>query len=347
VYSNPDYAFGGQSRMLRLIECIYDAAQDSTQWNVTLELIAEAIQGESIGLFAGFPNFHTPDLYAYANFPSGAWAAYSGYYAAINPIMERCESLFASDIPWASDLAVPNTALEKTEFYNDFFLPNDMHFSLGLRLEFDGLPAAALSCQRPKSSGAFSTQDKVAFQTLRPHLQRAFQLHHRISALEAKALGLETALDAHDHAVVGLDRRGIVCLSNPLALKMFAAGDGCAPILFRRPSGSPSRPTAAVNIPRPISRAFAELFRPTLMRDFIHSMKEDASSKQPAGPIPGASSTTSWPQPIHPRPPRPSAASANSMPLKSRYAVLRRRSGSQQDRPAPGRRWKTFGVGSN
>jgi len=72
------------------------------------------------------------------------------------------------------------------------------------------------------------------------------------------------------------------------------------------------------------------------MRAFFRSMKEAGSLKQPAGPIPGASSTTFSPPPHQPRPPRPSAASANSMPSKSRYAVLRQRSGSQQDRPAPG-----------
>jgi transposase len=66
----------------------------------------------------------------------------------------------------------------------------------------------------------------------------------------------------------------------------------------------------------------------------------------PAGPIPGASSTTSLPRPNRPPQPRPSIASANCMPSKSRCADRRPRSGSHPDKPAPGRSWKTFGAGS-
>ena len=230
MYANPEQAFGGQSKMLHLIDCIYDAAQNPALWPATLGMISEAVKGESIAIYAGFPDFRTPDVFAVANFTAGAWEAFNDYYATINPLMERCEALFQPETAWASDLAMPDAAFEKTEFYNDFFHPNDMHFCLGLRLEFKGLPAASLSCQRPKHAGAFSAQDKVVLETLRPHLQRAFQLHHRISALEAASMGLEAALDAHDHAVVGLDRRGNICLSNSLALNLLSAGDGLCSI---------------------------------------------------------------------------------------------------------------------
>lgn len=226
MYANPEDAFASPHRMFELIENIYAAAQDETLWPVVLASISSAIHGESIALFAGFPDFRTPDLYAHANFPTGFWQAFSGYYAQINPIMERCEAMFSPEIPWASELAIPDAELETTEFYNDFFQPHDMHYSLGLRLTFDGQPAAALSVQRSKRLGAFDDSAKFVFQTLRPHLQRAFQLHYRISNLEAKALGLETALEAHDHAVLGLDRNGNVCFSNLSAQALFARADG-------------------------------------------------------------------------------------------------------------------------
>ncbi len=226
MYANPEQAFGGQSKMLHLVECIYDAAQNPALWPATLRMISEAIKGESIAIYAGFPDFRTPDVFAVANFTAGAWEAFNDYYATINPLMPRCEALFKPDTAWASDLAMPDAAFEKTEFYNDFFHPNDMHFCLGLRLEFKGLPAASLSCQRPKHAGAFGAEDKIILETLRPHLQRAFQLHYRISALEATSMGLEAALDAHDHPVVGLDRQGHICLSNSRAIRLLAAGDG-------------------------------------------------------------------------------------------------------------------------
>jgi hypothetical protein len=109
-----------------------------------------------------------------------------------------------------------------------------------------------------------------------------------------------------------------------------------APIPSRQRPDSPSRPTGAESIRRPISRASREFSRPMRMRDFIRSMKEAGSSKRPAGPTPGASSTTSLPPPIRPPQPRPFAASANSMRSKDKCAALRRRFGSRQDKHEPG-----------
>jgi DNA-binding CsgD family transcriptional regulator len=226
MYSNPEHAFGGMSSMSALIERIYGSAQDATLWPVTLAAISEAVHGESIALYAGFPNFKTPDLHAIANCPSGAWEAFGAYYATINPIMESCLALLTPDTPWQSDQGISNASFEKTEFYNDFFSPYGMYFSLGCNLDFDDAPSASLSCQRPKHLGTFSSQDCLVIETLMPHLKRALQIHSKMSSLEAAALGLEAALDLHDHALVGVNWQGKVCLNNSMALDLFAAGDG-------------------------------------------------------------------------------------------------------------------------
>lgn len=219
--------------MLDLIESIYACAQDATLWPNAIASVAAAINGESIALFADFPSFRTPTLFALANFSAGGWSAYNDYYAAINPIMPACEKLFTSDEVFISHWSVPDSALEKTEFYNDFFLPYDMHYSMGLQIDLPNLPSARLSCQRPKAMGAFDQTDSLIFQTLQPHLRRALLLHHRIHQLEANTLGLQTALDRHDHAILGIDSTGKICLSNPTAIKLLTSG-GCLRIAAGR-----------------------------------------------------------------------------------------------------------------
>lgn len=233
MYANPEQAFGGQTRMLELIECIYACAQDAALWPEAIASVSAAVRGESIALFADFPSFRTPTLFALANFSPGGWSAYNDYYAAINPIMPACEELFAPDEVFLSDWSVPDSALEKTEFYNDFFLPYDMHYSMGLKIDLPGLPSARLSCQRPKAMGAFDDQASLVFQTIQQHLRRALLLHHRIHTLEANTLGLETALDRHGHAVLGIDSNGRICLGNPAAMKLLTSG-GCLRIVAGR-----------------------------------------------------------------------------------------------------------------
>lgn len=226
MFSNPEQAFGGRSQMLSLVDHIYAAAQDASLWPSVLACISAAVSGESNLLFAGFPDLRTPDLYAAANVRQDAWDAYGAYYASINPIMAECEARFNPDTPWVSNHALSDSVLEKTEFYNDFFLKFQMHYTLGLRLVVDGIPPAAMSCQRSKSLGEYSAEEFLVFETLRPHLQRALQIHRRLSVLESQTSGLESALTALDQAVVGLDSRGCVCFSNRPAQKLFAVDDG-------------------------------------------------------------------------------------------------------------------------
>lgn len=245
LYENPEQEFGGQSRMLDLIESIYACAQDATLWPETIASISATVNGESMILFADFPNFRTPTLYALANVPPGGWDAYSDYYAAINPIMARGEAIFAPGDTWISDWSLPDVALEKTEFYNDFFLPYDMHYSMGLKIDLPGLPSARLSCQRPKHMGAFDNRDSLIFQAIQPHLRRALLLHHRIHTLEANILGLETALDRHDHAVLSIDATGKVCFGNPRAMKLLTSG-GCLYVVAGRLHCSGPKENAAL-----------------------------------------------------------------------------------------------------
>jgi hypothetical protein len=78
------------SKMFEVIECIYAAAQDATQWSAALGAISEAVGGGSIALYAGFPDARTPDLYAFENVSLDAWQELADYYAAIIRIMSAC-----------------------------------------------------------------------------------------------------------------------------------------------------------------------------------------------------------------------------------------------------------------
>jgi hypothetical protein len=59
-----------------------------------------------------------------------------------------------------------------------------------------------------------------------PHLQRALKLHLQFTQLQSNVLGLESALDAFDQVVFGLNREGRVVLSNQRAEDIVRRADG-------------------------------------------------------------------------------------------------------------------------
>ena len=225
MFHNPEKAFGGSQQMLKLIDLIYGAVGKPEMWDVVVREIATATGSDSIGFFAGSPDATRPALVSMTGIDSPTWQAFAEYYATINPIMARCEATLSPDELWKSDLVITDAELAKTEFYNDFFKPNRMHYTMGLRLLVENGPSASFSCQRPSDAGPFSESAELVALTLKPHLQRALELHHRMGAMETAKLGLKTALDAHEHAVFGISASGRGMLMNRLAETVVTEAD--------------------------------------------------------------------------------------------------------------------------
>lgn len=209
--ANPEEVFGGATRLLGLIETVYCAVQRPELWPVVMEGIAEAVHGESTTMFAMLPR---EQLFSMARTDPAAMQQYVSHYAAVNVISHQCDAVFPDGTVRYGHLAMPNREFEKTEFYNDFFRPYNMHHTFGIKVPLGDLPPVYMSCQRPKTAEAFTAREGLVYETLMPHLQRALMLYVQFTQTQSKVLGLESALDSFGHAVFGLDREGRVILSN-------------------------------------------------------------------------------------------------------------------------------------
>ena len=222
MFANPEVVFGGTQRLLSLIELIYSAVNQPAHWSLVLEELAEVIDGESTALFAAFPEVAVLSL---ARMDPFAWDRFTSYYASVNVFMERSEGVVPDGAVRYSNRVITDNELEQTEFYNDYLSRHDMYYAAGLKVPLGDLPAAFISCQRPKSKGPFEDREGLVFATLLPHLQRALTLYLQFNQMQFSILGLETALDAFEHAVFGLNHVGRVVLSNRRAEALAQAGD--------------------------------------------------------------------------------------------------------------------------
>ena len=72
----------------------------------------------------------------------------------------------------------------------------------------------------------FSSPIYPALRTLLPHLQRSLRLYLQSEQAKSEAKDLKSLLDTFDRAVFGLNRNGIVVLSNRQAERIVEHGDG-------------------------------------------------------------------------------------------------------------------------
>lgn len=225
MYQNPESLFGGAAPLLDLIEQIYASMSDPSLWPGILDRISHAARGRQTFMFTDTPDPAMPRSLIGTETDPEILAKFLSHYAAINVFAEPADAAFREGEIRYSHWLVPDRELERTEFYNDFFLPYDMHWSYGVKVPVaEGATPVYISCQRPRSQPAFSRREGEVLRVLLPHIQRAFAMHRQFALLQARIGAFESALDAFDHAVFGLAANSRVVASNRAAEQLARAG---------------------------------------------------------------------------------------------------------------------------
>ena len=111
----------------------------------------------------------------------------------------------------------PDQSLLKTEFYSDFLRPFNVFHQCGGIIHRQDSVEAAISLLRPRNAGEFGKSEIRIVSTLIPHLQRAMQLHQKLSDLRTYGQAMEDALDQINLGVILLDSKGDVIALNQSA----------------------------------------------------------------------------------------------------------------------------------
>lgn len=126
----------------------------------------------------------------------------------------------------ADDEAMSKTELMRTDFYNDFMRPFDLHSVLRAGLTARGEEAAFLMVARPQRRERFDDEPLAIIARLHPHVIRAFELSQKVGAAQPRASGAEALLAASPQALFVVDGDGRVLHANPAAEALVAARIG-------------------------------------------------------------------------------------------------------------------------
>ena len=117
-------------------------------------------------------------------------------------------------------MAVPRTELVRTEFFNDFMLPQRIH---GLLNAVALVEEGRQSVVTLHGHRQFDEHDRVLYHCLTPHLQRAVQISIQLAGAKLKQAASVEVLNRVGEGVILVDADARVSFANIVAEKYFAA----------------------------------------------------------------------------------------------------------------------------
>lgn len=184
-----------------LIALLYEAAIDPHAWQEFLKRFADAIGSTTSALFFQDHSSSQGQITAAHSYDPVYLRQYAAHFAGVNVWLQRMAAQTKSGDIRKSQDACSDSELLRTEFYNDWLRPQDLFFGYGGTILRNGSVTTNVTAMRSRRAGPFGEAETALLELLMPHLQRALQLHHRISTLEAER---SASLEALDHLAAGV-----------------------------------------------------------------------------------------------------------------------------------------------
>jgi DNA-binding CsgD family transcriptional regulator/PAS domain-containing protein len=215
-------------RTLSLIQGIYAAAVDETQWPSVLELLTDAYGGGVAGFNYRIGAAGRIRSAQFARVDPQLIEAIHTHYAARNPWTRLTQPLMRTGQVIAMDAMLSASALRQTEYYAGILKPLGVLHCFGACVFRRGDDVLSFTAVRSAAKGPFQPAELNHVRVILPHLQRAVQVGTRLKELDRTRGALADALEYLTHGVVVIDGRGVPVFVNRAARDIAADRDGLA-----------------------------------------------------------------------------------------------------------------------
>ncbi len=213
-----------EAELLALVARIYDAALEPELSPAVLR-DAAALVGAPSGVIA-FQDFTGSDssfIDSTGRDPS-VWKSYNEHYSLVSPCVEMMKS--SGERTYATQVLLPDAELVRTEFYNDWLLPQDIHYHAGAVVLRTVGALGLVEFQVGRRHGPFPPQALRAIALLAPHFKRAIGIGKTLGAVRGERAAALEALGRLDTGTILLDEQGRPVYVNAAAEQWVRAGVG-------------------------------------------------------------------------------------------------------------------------
>jgi DNA-binding CsgD family transcriptional regulator len=212
------------------LDRLYDAAVEPGRWPSVMEDLADMLGGTG-GWLTRMSVVDGSGEGVLARIDPAMATLYETYYARLNPFSNEADPVsfmstwrpeILTDAAWLS-----RAELERSEYYNDFMRPQDIHSGMIIRLSAYGFNVCALTMTRSMRQGDFGPSALKTARRVHGHLRRAFRLTEDL-AMDRGSLGagVAEALDLSPHALMVLSTSGRIRRVNARGEALLREGGG-------------------------------------------------------------------------------------------------------------------------
>lgn len=213
-----------ESEFSGALDAVYDAATSFDRWPVALGHFARAFDCSFVGLI--HRDLRTMEGRAVAlGIDAAGQREYFDLWSQHDIIMQRTAVYRAGAVETDYDI-LPRDELLRSDYYNGFLKPHDMHAYLRITLSQENGFRKIISLSRPVSLGDFAVADVEHCRRLVPHLQRAARVAQHVNDARLMFNAFSDVLERSDKGVLILDTGGKVVFANAAARAMAESTDG-------------------------------------------------------------------------------------------------------------------------
>ncbi|MDP4029287.1 MAG: hypothetical protein Q8P42_10045 [Gallionella sp.] len=210
---------------LNLVGMVYEAALDEHKWPIFLDAFARAVGGCSAMLRSADWQAGKAGFVASIGYDPAWQAAYCNHFVKLDYLTPVLNQFLLGEVK-TSDQVFSMSEQRKTEFYNDYFLPQDKVHAVGSLLARDGDHTLLFGAQRGKRAGAFGEEQARLMGILAPHVTRAVQVHRKLSSAAVEKDWALGTLDQLRMGVILTNRSGAPLFVNRAAEQLLGSGQG-------------------------------------------------------------------------------------------------------------------------
>lgn len=214
-----------------LIDLTYEAATDPGLWAPVMERLADLIDADGACL-SQFDLVTGEGRGIIARVDPAMPAVYRRDFADKNILnnvpnlddyLRRWSPTVITDEDW-----IPKEELVRSDYYNGFLKPQDIHSVLMIRLTLKQRKMNAINIHRGLAAEQFCRRDLDVIARVQPHLIRAIKLSEAIADRESLFADAGARFDASANALYLVDGDGRLLRASRSGESLLTAGDGLA-----------------------------------------------------------------------------------------------------------------------
>lgn len=161
-----------------IYEKMFLAVSGDLPWSLVLADLCTAMQSDMALMICWDAENFIPEWAISYNLPDGVAIIYQNYYSALDPLLRI--GLASPELKWlASNNVVSNGFVERSEYFQDFLIPNGVLYVAGCCLYKSGSTCVSLTFERGKLRGPFDNNDFVRLGAIIGHLSLAVKTYCR------------------------------------------------------------------------------------------------------------------------------------------------------------------------